>query len=67
MGDLNARLFTRNPEEVDHIGPFIFNPDGHDMEDVPETQLENREMLVEFCLEEDYVVSSTWFQKDQAE
>ena len=48
-----------------HIGTFIFNPDDHDIEDAPETQLENPEMVVEFWLEEDYAIS-TGFQKDQA-
>ena len=31
-----------------HIGTFIFNPDDHDIEDVPETQLETRKWWSNF-------------------
>ena len=63
LGDFNAKLSKRLPEEMEHIGPHIFNPDNRDIHEVPEAQLENRELFVEFCLEHDYVVASTWFQK----
>jgi hypothetical protein len=43
------KLPTRHPEETDHIGTCIFNPDDHDIEDVPETQHENQEMLPVVC------------------
>ena len=48
VGDFNAKLFTRHPEEADHIGTFIFDLHDHDIEDVLETQLGSREMLVDF-------------------
>ena len=63
LGDFNAKLSKRLPEEMEHIWPHIFNPDNRDIHEVPEAQLENRELFVEFCLEHDYVVASTWFQK----
>ena len=53
------------PEEREHVGPHISNPESRGIETLPEVQVENREMFVEFCLEEDYVVSSTMFQKHQ--
>jgi endonuclease/exonuclease/phosphatase family metal-dependent hydrolase len=63
LGDFNAKLLKSLPEEREHIGPHIFNPDDQNIDSLPEAQMENRELFVEFCLEEDYVVSSTMFQK----
>ena len=63
LGDFNAKLLKSLPEEREHIGPHIFNPDDQNIASLPEAQMENRELFVEFCLEEDYVVSSTMFQK----
>ena len=59
----SAKLLQSLPEEREHIGPHIFNPDDQNIDSLPEAQMENRELFVEFCLEEDYVVSSTMFQK----
>ena len=63
--DFNAKLLKSLPEEREHVGPHIFNPESQGIETLPEAQVENREMFVEFCLEEDCVVSSTMFQKHQ--
>ena len=63
LGDFNAKLLKSLPEEREHIGPHIFNPDDQNIDSLPEAQMENRELFVEFCLEEDYVVSSTMFQE----
>ena len=67
LGDFNAKLLKSLPEEREHVGPHIFNPESQGIETLPEAQVENREMFVEFCLEDDYVVSSssTMFQKHQ--
>ena len=62
VGGFNTKLLRRLPEESEHIGPWIFNENELDIGDLPGPQLENRDMFTEFCLEEDYVVASTWFQ-----
>ena len=67
LGDFNAKLFKRLPDETEHIGLHIFNPDDRDIHEIPEAQLENRELFVEFCLERDCIVASIWFQKSRHE
>ncbi len=63
LGNFNAKLFKRLPEETEHIELHIFSPDNRDIHEIPESQLENGELFVEFCLEHDYIVASTWFQQ----
>ena len=67
LEDFDAKLFKRLPEETEHIGLHILNPDNRDIHEIPEAQLENRELFVEFCLEHDYIVVSTCFQKSAHE
>ena len=65
VGDFNARLLERLPAESEHIGQHVFKISDYHIEDMPQPQAENRELFIEFCMEADYVVSNTWFQKNQ--
>ena len=46
VGDFNAELLQRLPAETEHVGPYIFNTDDRSLEDLPQAQMENREMFV---------------------
>ena len=47
------------------MGQHVCNTSDYHIEDTPQPQPENRELLVELCMEADYAVGNTWFQKNQ--
>ena len=54
---------SRKRERAYCIGQYVFNPENKQIDELPESQFENRELLVSFCMDEDYVIPSTFFQK----
>ena len=66
-GDFNARLLQRLPAESENIGQHIFNPQEREICGLPAPQQENRDLFIEFCVGENYMVSSTFLQKNQRE
>jgi len=67
LGDFNTTILNRVPAEQNNIGPHIYNPLNLDIDSLSTGQKENRENLLEFCLENNLIVSNTWFQKPQHE
>ena len=57
FGDLNARLGKRRPGEDDIIGPHGFGRAAAHHVEVP-----NRDILIEFCTDFEYIVASTFQQ-----
>ena len=62
-GDWNARLVERLPAETETIGPFILNEEGLTTDILSMGQKDNRDRFMDFCLERNFQVSNTWFQK----
>ena len=66
-GDCNARLHGRvSVEEERVVGAHVFGVGPAHVQEMPEDQRENRQCLIDFCLENDYVVSNTFFAKHEA-
>lgn len=61
--DFNAKIVKRLPEKEGYSGQYVVNPGNQQVDNLPESQLENRDMLVLFCMEENYMISSKFFQK----
>lgn len=64
-GDFNARLILRTPAERRVLGPWIFNPMGENLDILSAHQLENRELFLDFCLQNKYTVANAWFEKSE--
>lgn len=67
LGDFNTKILNRVPAEQNNIGPHIYNPLNLDIDSLSTGQKENRENLLELCLENNLIISNTWFQKAQHE
>jgi len=67
IGDFNTKILTRVPAEETTVGPHIYNPLNLEIDSLSNGQKENRELLMEFCLENNLIISNTWFQKSQKE
>ena len=64
-GDFNARIIKALPSETSVVGPFTFGAHSHDIDYLSDAQFDNRSRLLEFCLEWDFVIKNTFFQKTQ--
>ena len=63
MGDFNARIMERAPAENDLVGPFFFSQEGKGINELSKKMWDNRQRLIELCIEGKYVIKNTWFQK----
>lgn len=62
-GDFNARLHHRYPTETDALGPNIFGRGREYLEQVAEKTRENRDLFMDFCRMNSFVVLNTLFDK----
>ena len=64
LGDLNARLHGRLDDgEEEIMGQHIFGKGRQHVHQMPDNQFFNRQNLVEFCMEQEFVISNTLFDK----
>ena len=64
MGDMNTRLQLRNDYEEDVMGKFVFGKGEIAMETQSPETAENRELFIEFCVENKFVVTNTRLKKN---
>ena len=64
VGDANARLHGRAHEiEETVVGPHVFGWGQGFVTRLPEEQLENRQLMIDFCIANDFIISNTFFNK----
>ena len=63
IGDFNARLHARLPDEHRFIGPHVFGRGLTYLQQMNDATFENRSMFVEFCIDNDLWVANSFFQK----
>ena len=64
VGDTSARLHGSTSEVEDQVmGTHVFGHGAQHVPNLPESQRDSRQCLVDFCVANDYVVSNTMFQK----
>lgn len=61
MGDMNTRLQLRKDSEEYVMGKFVFGKGETAMETQSPETAENRELFIEFCVENELVVTNTRF------
>ena len=64
VGDANARLHGPAHEiEETVIGPHVYGWGQGFVTRLPEEQLENRQLFIDFCIANDFIISNTFFNK----
>ena len=67
LGDMNTRLQARKEQEEDVMGKFVFGKGEAVLETQAKDTSENRELFIEFCVENELVVTNTRFKKPNKE
>ena len=63
FGDLNARIHSRLNGEEPWIGEHVFGRGKAYLDSQSEEGLENRELVMDFCMSNDYLVMNAFFHK----
>lgn len=64
LGDTNARIHGRVSDiEGSVVGRHVFGHGNHYVQELPEEQRENRQMLMDFCISNNLIISNSFFQK----
>eukprot|EP00975_Prorocentrum_lima_P009756 2078153-Prorocentrum_lima.AAC.1 len=63
MGDWNARLQTRRPEEEPYLGTHFFDSAHVTLHHQADCTADNRERFINFCVRGDLRVMNTFFAK----
>ena len=67
LGDANARLHGRlNEIEESVVGPHVFGFGNDFINSLPEDQKENHQFLVDYCIANEFIVTNTFFYKNEA-
>ena len=63
VGDFNARLLERLPEESHIVGRHIYRHNTSSVDDLSEQQKQNRHLFADFCCAHKLLPINTWFEK----
>ena len=63
LGDMNAKLLQPEPDLKQHIGPFPLRGEGMSPAELADHVQDNRQRLIDFCVQHDACIVNTMFQK----